>query len=50
MANITDIDNNKTLYDQDFYLWIQTTIQQLKDYFQKNQKPHQNQKLNHPHN
>jgi hypothetical protein len=31
MANITYIDNNKTLYDQDFYLWIQTTIQQLKE-------------------
>lgn len=31
MANVTYIDNNKTLYDQDFYLWIQTTIQQLKE-------------------
>ncbi|MTJ53799.1 DUF29 domain-containing protein [Anabaena sp. UHCC 0253] len=31
MANITYIDNNKTLYDQDFYLWIQTTIQQLQE-------------------
>ncbi len=31
MANITYIDHNKTLYDQDFYLWIQTTIQQLKE-------------------
>jgi hypothetical protein len=25
------VDNNKTLYDQDFYLWIQTTVQQLKE-------------------
>ncbi|MGM3308320.1 DUF29 domain-containing protein [Anabaena sp. WFMT] len=25
------IDNNKTLYEQDFYLWIQTTLQQLKE-------------------
>lgn len=31
MANITYIDNNKTLYDQDFYLWIQTTIQHLQE-------------------
>jgi hypothetical protein len=31
MANITYIDNNKTLYDQDFYLWIQTTVQQLQE-------------------
>jgi hypothetical protein len=31
MANVTYIDNNKTLYDQDFYLWIQTTVQQLKE-------------------
>ncbi|MBK1987034.1 DUF29 domain-containing protein [Sphaerospermopsis aphanizomenoides BCCUSP55] len=25
------VDNNKKLYDQDFYLWIQTTVQQLKE-------------------
>jgi hypothetical protein len=31
MANITYLDHNKTLYDQDFYLWIQTTIQQLQE-------------------
>lgn len=31
MANITYIDNNKTLYGQDFYLWIQTTIQHLQE-------------------
>ncbi|MDB9455941.1 DUF29 domain-containing protein [Dolichospermum circinale] len=31
MANITYIDNNKTLYDQDFYLWIQTTVQHLQE-------------------
>ncbi|MDB9458446.1 DUF29 domain-containing protein [Dolichospermum circinale CS-1225] len=31
MANITYIDNNKTLYDQDFYLWVQTTIQHLQE-------------------
>ncbi len=31
MANITYIDNNKILYDQDFYLWIQTTIQHLQE-------------------
>ncbi|WP_413174333.1 DUF29 domain-containing protein [Anabaena azotica] len=25
------VDNNKKLYEQDFYLWIQTTVQQLKE-------------------
>ncbi|MFM7364639.1 MAG: DUF29 domain-containing protein [Cuspidothrix sp.] len=25
------VDHNKKLYDQDFYLWIQTTVQQLKE-------------------
>jgi Domain of unknown function DUF29 len=24
-------DNNKTLYEQDFYLWIQTTLQLLRE-------------------